>query len=1619
MLNTQELANFITSKLNEISEQKNLDYVFDVGAEVLADKNDGHIKGVLMRVANNPLVVKGFVSAKMTYRVQLAVPSSKTNKQIIQIESIIGDFVAQYEDTEQEFTNGNGSFEFTYSRPENFKVSNGVGDTVPLEFTFVVNFTDNGLLGSSKTWLLDGVEIPYLTEAVLLEKDGQTNRISDEYYNKSIMLAQSKFYKFTIVFDKENAVSTTLQADMLAGNFKKTYTLSYYDGVYYTSTAPYTTTVSIFRTADSKSDGGSLSTFEVTFADVSATELDPKYTIELFSVPFDETNVRFFDGVEEQAEWYNNLPATQRTKAEQIKAPTLNSIHTTTQVYDYDGTIFSQIQLANMNVARINEKKDTQTSSSYQLNFTQQTQYNGTITGNDGSSLEFEVVSTTPIIIDGVTYFLSVDAQGNYSLVDGGGNAITITNNQFVLSQVYFFTETAYDYRIVSSNGEVITRITKDNYINIANINLSGSYTATRYYRTSTTPIAYDEYFWMEKPQSGATTFVLKYGETPNDQNVETYTVSIGTNFSGPMKNTWTAASWSLHYDSTDNVYFLQVQYTEDNSTYISSFNFDSLPTYMDNGNVAFTGLTLVGVLDEYSVPQYEISNDEMYSEVHQRDITRSVTPYFANDYFWVETIKNITIDSETQEEVINYTYKAFISAKPYYTAGAAAWEVSELGTVFGSFNGVDLTLSSPYQITGSDGSVCNLQNPSANYYDFQFTLNDGSLTPTILPNKFYMDTTDNDPSEGNQSGYLTFYDDSYNFLNQYTTALSQSFTIDGKTYVLKIAGEGESVKILYNDMVMFDISESHQFSLDTIYQIATNNTTTTTKGEVTKGDNVYAIKTASSPYDYQFTIEGITYYIKKNQSVYDIYYSNGGDPFATNVQNGGTFTIPTSNYNYYYYTIENAELGANKQIILSLKLDTAQTYLVNQKVEFGDCFIEKAHLNRFLDNGDGTISFNNGVESPLFAREDTQNVSKRLVSRKVLKYKFQYDNAVSRWIQDNVLGWLYAFFPKENIKAIPPFSMDARNEGEVTLNQLKYRFFQNKNTLNGQFIVLCAPVYKNDKGLVLYDTVRSNENVFGNIRYTKARMYISPDYLQLFINRGGNGNVFSLKFSTKPPFDLGINLASDFVISDSGNMVGIPKSPQTKNGASMYMIKNGSLLGFTPQIGRVKGDWETILRGDESWNALPNADKYQSIEGYANIMKGLLVCQYVPPTCDLENYRLLNPIKFPKNHSNSIEKNFYTLTGSDLSTTTPQSYIVPRPGVNIEKIKVSVGYTTNVGAGSLNFEIPNKKGEYSANYGRYEVKIFDSSLSFTILQLPSNFVKWQSIDFKELVYGVVGANKNPIYNPKLLNSDYRSLKLTNERGSEFEYDIQKLNADTIQTEITEQLTPDVQRTYFRIKNSDGVYQRECSQDLTGLVETAETSLPVSTTYTKEVLASQPNYFTQRNLSMGQSAWNVAVGASIAGATKGSLAGAITGAVSGVGSLAFSLINNAISDDNMRKHSDIIKNANGNALFNLGYTTPGPTIEQYALLPAEERIINDQMFANGYNYNRIDQIRNFLHTRKYFNTIKAQLETISGIPLSKAVRDDLKMRLANGLRLWHTDNIQYNLENYELWLEEE
>ena len=121
--------------------------------------------------------------------------------------------------------------------------------------------------------------------------------------------------------------------------------------------------------------------------------------------------------------------------------------------------------------------------------------------------------------------------------------------------------------------------------------------------------------------------------------------------------------------------------------------------------------------------------------------------------------------------------------------------------------------------------------------------------------------------------------------------------------------------------------------------------------------------------------------------------------------------------------------------------------------------------------------------------------------------------------------------------------------------------------------------------------------------------------------------------------------------------------------------------------------------------------------------------------------------------------------------------------------------------------------------------------------------------------------------------------------------------------------------------------------------------------------------------------------------------------------------------NNMKNAPDTLSNANGNAILNTTIADIMPYYEIFVALDNELKIANDISYDNGYVYNRYAKVKDFANTRKYFNYISATITNVIG-DVSNEIKNLYRQILANGIKLWHTDTINFDKENYEIWLEE-
>lgn len=387
MVNTQIIANELNNKLNTIANALNLGHQFKLMAHIAKSKQGNAIDGILKPVNSDALskggTDTGTVNSQIVYVAEVIVPTAIDNKSVMAVENAITKLVHDYNG--YSFVNGSDNiiWELSMGTPKDYAMRGGTGLSMPMAFTVKVSYSDVGLINGIKAWTLDGETIPYTGEGVILDKEGVTLSVLEAKTQQTIPTSQRKQYKFTIPYDKTNVVCTTLQNDILNGDFRKTYTLAYNDGV-----VTYSARVSLFKTGDIGSQKtGDATMMAVSFVDAGnktykdVNNNDVTYTIGLLSFPFDDKseNTLYFESQAAQQTYMNNAVSTGSASYRDMTAPNLNTTILTNVVYDASQGVqtYDVNTLTNLNYAAIKKTTTivTPASGSTPATTTTQNQY--------------------------------------------------------------------------------------------------------------------------------------------------------------------------------------------------------------------------------------------------------------------------------------------------------------------------------------------------------------------------------------------------------------------------------------------------------------------------------------------------------------------------------------------------------------------------------------------------------------------------------------------------------------------------------------------------------------------------------------------------------------------------------------------------------------------------------------------------------------------------------------------------------------------------------------------------------------------------------------------------------------------------------------------------------------------------------------------------------------------------------------------------------------------------------------------------------------------------------------------------------------------------------------------
>jgi hypothetical protein len=603
---------------------------------------------------------------------------------------------------------------------------------------------------------------------------------------------------------------------------------------------------------------------------------------------------------------------------------------------------------------------------------------------------------------------------------------------------------------------------------------------------------------------------------------------------------------------------------------------------------------------------------------------------------------------------------------------------------------------------------------------------------------------------------------------------------------------------------------------------------------------------------------------------------------------------------NHYYYWVESGSLGANNQPLFNLKMDTLQTIYFNPNLQIPQSLIKRGHLNRWIDNENGTVTFDCTPSSKLFETEG-RDTPKRLTKRTKIELK-QAGSAVSdeiqHWLNDNVAYWVYVFINKGyKTNDGVSISYDILNlKGDpVTVDGDLFELTNygvNNNRYNNEVGVICYPIMKTTQTIYYESIIRGSTNI-------PIRINLSSNLgIENFRKKNNNTSYFfGIKCSLKCPFDYAPTTSSAIVIDADNNL---------------------ALLNEEVSDGQIAG----------------------------NGSNNYIISTFMSNTGTTNQYGVFIGMKDRNNTMQSFE------------------------------------------------------------YNTYNQYTFDKT-------------------------DLIGAGRNINTNPKLLSQDFTELNVVDSTGNSFTYDKQKIGQNNISFLYTEPIMPEITKSYLRLKAPVGLYEDGTDENYMGLVSSTDNSLPIANDAYSSFLASNKNFHMQNAISYTQKGVNMAygmvssAGKAAASAVTGNIAGTVSSTIDGVnvamqvGNYVADIAQKQLSIDNMKNAPGSIKNANGNPLFNMYVNDISLFVEEYDAMDNDKQQLDDIMYLNGFAYDRLDHIRNYDNIRHYFNFVQANIETFSGVSMSNQIRDDLKIRFANGVRFWNQDNIDYTMENYEKWLNNE
>lgn len=253
--------------------------------------------------------------------------------------------------------------------------------------------------------------------------------------------------------------------------------------------------------------------------------------------------------------------------------------------------------------------------------------------------------------------------------------------------------------------------------------------------------------------------------------------------------------------------------------------------------------------------------------------------------------------------------------------------------------------------------------------------------------------------------------------------------------------------------------------------------------------------------------------------------------------------------------------------------------------------------------------------------------------------------------------------------------------------------------------------------------------------------------------------------------------------------------------------------------------------------------------------------------------------------------------------------------------------------------------------------------------------------------------NRSVDFEPKIL-VDCKTVTLRDSSNGEFVYPALYVGNNVIQPYYNESKSITNNNYYLRLGDS-GIIPKSDKSNWNGVVNTVDFSQQIANNNYASFIANNKNFLLTKGLE------------NVSRIVSGNMLGA-----------AGDMYNVWQGLDNLQNKPNSMRNTNDSVELNL-------IVNDGLKLYVDEDEARDvdiyryynYLYNNGYRINRYDYISNYIHTRYYFNFIKAQIDFIN-INVPDIIENKIKDVFRNGVRLWNQYDAMYNYENEnrEIWI---